>query len=218
MTIIESPVQVARQARELPPPEQREVVFDVSALTVSYGESPALKNVSLDVYKNFVTAFIGPSGCGKSTHPLLQPDERPHPKRRRGRDDSLSTAKTSTAEMWTRWRSAANRNGLPEAEPVPEIIYDNVAFGPRILGMTDDLDGRVERALHQAALWDEVKDRLKDGALGLSGGQQQRLCIARCLAVEPDVLLMDEPASALDPISTTRIEDLCTISSVSTRS
>jgi phosphate transport system ATP-binding protein len=92
--------------------------------------------------------------------------------------------------------------------PFPKSIYDNVAFGPRVLGMTDGLDERVEKALGQAALWDEVKDRLKDSALSLSGGQQQRLCIARCLAVEPDVLLMDEPASALDPIATTRIEDL----------
>ena len=92
--------------------------------------------------------------------------------------------------------------------PFPKSIYDNIAFGPRVLGMKGDLDERVERALHQAALWDEVKDRLKEAALGLSGGQQQRLCIARCLAVEPDVILMDEPASALDPISTTRIEDL----------
>jgi phosphate transport system ATP-binding protein len=92
--------------------------------------------------------------------------------------------------------------------PFPKSIYDNVAFGPRVLGITDDLDGRVERALEQAALWDEVKDRLKASALSLSGGQQQRLCIARCLAVEPEVILMDEPASALDPIATTRIEDL----------
>ena len=210
MTIIESPVQVAQQqARELPPPEQREVVFDVSALTVSYGESPALMNVSLDVYKNFVTAFIGPSGCGKST--FIRCFNR--------MNDLIPSAVVEGTilyrgqDLYGRDVDAVEvrrRIGMvfQKPNPFPKSIYDNVAFGPRVLGMTDDLDGRVERALHQAALWDEVKDRLKDGALGLSGGQQQRLCIARCLAVEPDVLLMDEPASALDPISTTRIEDL----------
>ena len=210
MTIIESPVQVAQQqARELPPPEQREVVFDVSALTVSYGENPALMNVSLDVYKNFVTAFIGPSGCGKST--FIRCFNR--------MNDLIPSAVVEGTilyrgqDLYGRDVDAVEvrrRIGMvfQKPNPFPKSIYDNVAFGPRVLGMTDDLDGRVERALHQAALWDEVKDRLKDGALGLSGGQQQRLCIARCLAVEPDVLLMDEPASALDPISTTRIEDL----------
>jgi phosphate transport system ATP-binding protein len=210
VTIIESPVQVAQQqARELPPPEQREVVFDVSALTVSYGESPALMNVSLDVYKNFVTAFIGPSGCGKST--FIRCFNR--------MNDLIPTAVVEGTILYHGQDlygpdvdavDVRRRIGMvfQKPNPFPKSIYDNVAFGPRVLGMTDDLDGRVERALHQAALWDEVKDRLKDGALGLSGGQQQRLCIARCLAVEPDVLLMDEPASALDPISTTRIEDL----------
>jgi len=210
VTIIESPVQVAQQqARELPPPEQREVVFDVSALTVSYGENPALMNVSLDVYKNFVTAFIGPSGCGKST--FIRCFNR--------MNDLIPSAVVEGTilyrgqDLYGRDVDAVEvrrRIGMvfQKPNPFPKSIYDNVAFGPRVLGMTDDLDGRVERALHQAALWDEVKDRLKDGALGLSGGQQQRLCIARCLAVEPDVLLMDEPASALDPISTTRIEDL----------
>ena len=210
MTIIESPVQVAQQqARELPPPEQREVVFDVSALTVSYGESPALMNVSLDVYKNFVTAFIGPSGCGKST--FIRCFNR--------MNDLIPSAVVEGTILYHGQDlygpdvdavDVRRRIGMvfQKPNPFPKSIYDNVAFGPRVLGMTDDLDGRVERALHQAALWDEVKDRLKDGALGLSGGQQQRLCIARCLAVEPDVLLMDEPASALDPISTTRIEDL----------
>jgi phosphate transport system ATP-binding protein len=198
-----------QQARELPPPEQREVVFDVSALTVSYGESPALMNVSLDVYKNFVTAFIGPSGCGKST--FIRCFNR--------MNDLIPSAVVQGTilyrgqDLYGRDVDAVEvrrRIGMvfQKPNPFPKSIYDNVAFGPRVLGMTDDLDGRVERALHQAALWDEVKDRLKDGALGLSGGQQQRLCIARCLAVEPDVLLMDEPASALDPISTTRIEDL----------
>jgi phosphate transport system ATP-binding protein len=203
-------VQLTQQGeRELPPREQREVVFDVAGLTVTYGDKPALKDVSLEVYKNFVTAFIGPSGCGKST--FIRCFNR--------MNDLIPTAKVEGTvlyhgdDLYSPQVDAVEvrkRIGMvfQKPNPFPKSIYDNIAFGPRVLGTTDDLDGRVERALHQAALWDEVKDRLKESALSLSGGQQQRLCIARCLAVEPDVILMDEPASALDPISTTRIEDL----------
>jgi phosphate transport system ATP-binding protein len=210
VTIIESPVQVAQQAgRQLPPRESREVVFDVSGLTVSYGGKPALMDVSLEVYRNFVTAFIGPSGCGKST--FIRCFNR--------MNDLIPTAAVEGTVLYRGEDlygpsvdavEVRKRIGMvfQKPNPFPKSIYDNVAFGPRVLGMTDGLDDRVESALQQAALWDEVKDRLKEGALSLSGGQQQRLCIARCLAVEPDVLLMDEPASALDPISTTRIEDL----------
>jgi phosphate transport system ATP-binding protein len=210
VTIIESPVQVAQQAgRQLPPRESREVVFDVSGLTVTYGGKPALMGVSLEVYRNFVTAFIGPSGCGKST--FIRCFNR--------MNDLIPTAAVEGTVLYRGEDlygpsvdavEVRKRIGMvfQKPNPFPKSIYDNVAFGPRVLGMTDGLDDRVERALQQAALWDEVKDRLKEGALSLSGGQQQRLCIARCLAVEPDVLLMDEPASALDPISTTRIEDL----------
>jgi phosphate transport system ATP-binding protein len=199
---------VARQ-RELPERSQREVVFDVQDLGVSYNGKPALKDVNLEVYRNFVTAFIGPSGCGKSTFIRcfnhmndLIPGARIH-----GRIDyhgtNLYGHEVDPVEV-------RKRIGMVFQKPNPftKSIYDNVAFGPRVLGMTDDLDGRIERALEQAALWDEVKDRIKASALSLSGGQQQRLCIARCLAVEPEVILMDEPASALDPIATTRIEDL----------
>jgi phosphate transport system ATP-binding protein len=210
VNIIETPVQLAQQReRDLPPPELREVVFDVSALTVSYGGNAALKNVSLDVYKNFVTAFIGPSGCGKSTfircfnrmNDLIPSASVDGTILYHGQD--LYGPQVDAVEV-------RKRIGMvfQKPNPFPKSIQANVAFGPRVLGMTDDLDGRVERALQQAALWEEVKDRLDESALSLSGGQQQRLCIARCLAVEPDVLLMDEPASALDPISTTRIEDL----------
>jgi phosphate transport system ATP-binding protein len=210
VTVIDSPVQLAQQReRELPPPEQREVVFDVSGLAVSYGDNIALKDVSLEVYKNFVTAFIGPSGCGKSTfircfnrmNDLIPSAAIEGTILYRGED--LYGTRVDAVEV-------RKRIGMvfQKPNPFPKSIYDNVAFGPRVLGMTDNLDGRVERALQDAALWDEVKDRLNEAALSLSGGQQQRLCIARCLAVEPDVLLMDEPASALDPISTTRIEDL----------
>ena len=188
---------------------RREVLFDVAGLTVSYSGVPALKGVSLEIYKNFVTAFIGPSGCGKST--FIRCFNR--------MNDLIPTA---NVEGTIRYHGAdlygpqvdsvevRKRIGMvfQKPNPFPKSIYDNVAFGPRVLGWKKNLDERVERALRHAALWDEVKNRLKASAYSLSGGQQQRLCIARCLAVEPDVLLMDEPASALDPISTTAIEDL----------
>jgi phosphate transport system ATP-binding protein len=199
---------VARQ-QDLPAPSLREVVFDVDDLGVSYSGKPALKDVSLEVYRNFVTAFIGPSGCGKSTFIRcfnhmndLIPGAKIHGKISY-HGANLYGNEVDPVEV-------RKRIGMvfQKPNPFPKSIYDNVAFGPRVLGMTDKLDDRIENALQQAALWDEVKDRLKASALSLSGGQQQRLCIARCLAVEPEVILMDEPASALDPIATTRIEDL----------
>jgi phosphate transport system ATP-binding protein len=209
VTIIESPIHLAERTREVPPLEAREAVFDVSSLKVSYAGIPALKDVSLKVYKNSVTAFIGPSGCGKST--FIRCFNR--------MNDLIPTAVVEGTVLYhgedlygpqVDAVEVRKRIGMvfQKPNPFPKSIYDNVAFGPRVLGMTDRLDERVERALTQAALWDEAKNRLKASALSLSGGQQQRLCIARCLAVEPDVLLMDEPASALDPIATTRIEDL----------
>ena len=189
--------------------ERRDKVFSVSDLTVSYAGKVALQDVELDVYRNTVTAFIGPSGCGKST--FIRCFNR--------MNDLVPGAKVTGNVLYHGQDlygsdvdpvEIRRRIGMvfQKPNPFPKSIYDNIAFGPRVLGMKDDLDDRVEGALRRAALWDEVKDRLKDGALGLSGGQQQRLCIARALAVEPDVILMDEPASALDPISTTRIEDL----------
>jgi phosphate transport system ATP-binding protein len=187
----------------------REAVFEVRDLYVSYGGNVAIKGVSLDVHKNAVTAFIGPSGCGKST--LIRCFDR--------MNDLVPSAKVGGDVLYHGKDLYADdvdpvevrrRIGMvfQKPNPFPKSIYDNIAFGPRVLGMKGNLDERVEQALQRAALWDEAKDRLKESALGLSGGQQQRLCIARCLAVEPDVILMDEPASALDPISTTRIEDL----------
>jgi phosphate transport system ATP-binding protein len=186
-----------------------EVVFDVGDLEVSYSGNIALRGVTMEIRKNFVTAFIGPSGCGKSTFircfnrmndlvPGAAVAGRVH---YHGQD--LYGPAVDAVEV-------RRRIGMvfQKPNPFPKSIYDNIAFGPRVLGLKQDLDSRVEQALLRAALWDEVKDRLKDNALGLSGGQQQRLCIARALAVEPDVILMDEPASALDPISTSRIEDL----------
>ncbi len=187
----------------------REPVFEIAGLTVRYGPNAALVDVTMDVRKNFVTAFIGPSGCGKSTfirclnrmNDLIPGAAVEGQVLYHGRD--LYGDGVDAVEV-------RRRIGMvfQKPNPFPKSIYDNVAFGPKVLGMKQKLAERVERALHQAALWDEVKDRLKENALGLSGGQQQRLCIARALAVEPDVILMDEPASALDPISTSRIEDL----------
>jgi phosphate transport system ATP-binding protein len=189
--------------------ERREKVFSVSDLAVSYSGKVALQDVSLDVHRNTVTAFIGPSGCGKST--FIRCFNR--------MNDLIPGAKVEGQVLY-HGQDLYGRDVDPveirrrigmvfqKPNPFPKSVYDNVAFGPRVLGLKGSLDERVEKALQSAALWDEVKGRLKDSALGLSGGQQQRLCIARALAVEPDVILMDEPASALDPISTTRIEDL----------
>jgi phosphate transport system ATP-binding protein len=185
------------------------VVFDCDDVNVFYGRAHALKSVTLDIHEKQVTAFIGPSGCGKST--FIRCFDR--------MNDLIASARVEGRILY----HGEDLYG-PEVDPVevrkligmvfqkpnpfPKSIYDNIAFGPRVLGLKDDLDGRVERALRHAALWDEVKDRLKDNAYGLSGGQQQRLCIARCIAIDPEVILMDEPCSALDPISTTAIEDL----------
>jgi phosphate transport system ATP-binding protein len=187
----------------------REVVFAVEGLDVAYGGVPALRDVTIDVRKNYVTALIGPSGCGKSTlircfnrmNDLIPGASVSGSVRYHGRD--LYAADVDPVEV-------RRRIGMvfQKPNPFPKSIYDNIAFGPRVLGLKSGLDERVERALSSAALWDEVKDRLRENALSLSGGQQQRLCIARALAVEPDVILMDEPASALDPLSTARIEDL----------
>jgi phosphate transport system ATP-binding protein len=189
--------------------ERREKVFSVEQLAVSYSGKLALSGVNLAIHKNTVTAFIGPSGCGKST--FIRCFNRMN-------DLILGATVEGTVSYHGNDLYAGGvdpvevrrRIGMvfQKPNPFPKSIYDNVAFGPRVLGWKDRLDERVERCLNRAALWDEVKDRLKEGALGLSGGQQQRLCIARALATEPDVILMDEPASALDPIATARIEDL----------
>src|SRR5919109_1044825 len=157
------------------PRAQRAAVFSLENVTVSYGDKPAVRDITFDIGEREITALIGPSGCGKST--LIR---------------------------------CLIGMVFQKPNPFPKSIYDNIAFGPRVLGMKSNMDEIVERALRHAVLWDEVKDRLKTNAFGMSGGQQQRLCIARCLAVEPDVILMDEPCSALDPISTGRIEDLMT--------
>jgi len=187
--------------------ENAEVVFDIDGLSVSYGDKLALRDVSMKVRKNQVTAFIGPSGCGKST--LIRCLNR--------MNDGIATLDGTILyhgqdmyEQGIDVTDVRRRIGMvfQRPNPFPKSIYENVAYGPRVLGLKDDLDGTVEEALRRAALWEEVKDRLKKSAWSLSGGQQQRLCIARCLAIEPEVILMDEPASALDPIATTRIEDL----------
>jgi len=190
-------------------PEHSEVVFEVRDVSVSYFDAVAVENVTLDVHRRGITALIGPSGCGKST--LLRSFNR--------MNDLVAGAKVSGSLSYHGHDlygpsvdpvEVRRRIGMvfQRPNPFPKSIYDNVAFGPRITGRRKGLDEIVEEALVNAALWDEVKGKLKESAFALSGGQQQRLCIARCLAVRPDVILMDEPCSALDPIATSRIEDL----------
>ncbi|MBK5110700.1 MAG: phosphate ABC transporter ATP-binding protein [Thermoleophilia bacterium] len=186
----------------------KDKVFEVNDVTVSYGKKPAVRDVTMDIVRNEVTALIGPSGCGKST--LL---------RCLNRMNDLIPSASVEGEILYHGQDLYGHKVDPvqvrkmigmvfqKPNPFPKSVYDNIAFGPKVLGMKD-IDERVEKALHGAALWDEVKDRLDDNAYGMSGGQQQRLCIARTMAVEPEVILMDEPCSALDPISTGKIEDL----------
>lgn len=186
------------------------ISFSCSHVDLYYGAFQALKDVNLRIEKNQITALIGPSGCGKST--FLRTLNRMNdlvPGCRVEGDILLSGVNAYTEIDPIVLRRHVGMV-FQQPNPFPKSIYDNIAYGPRIFGITKkaDLDEIVERSLRQAAIWDELKDRLNKSALGLSGGQQQRLCIARTLAVEPEVILMDEPTSALDPISTSKIEDL----------
>ena len=189
--------------------EALEVVFDVRDLSVSYGDFRAVREVTLPVYGNRITALIGPSGCGKTTflRCLNRMNDLIEGARVEGQllyhGVDLYDPKVDPVEV-------RRRIGMvfQKPNPFPKSIYENIAFGPRIAGFKGDMDDLVEEALTRAALWDEVKDKLKQSGLALSGGQQQRLCIARAIATRPDVILMDEPCSALDPIATQRIEDL----------
>ena len=186
-----------------------ESVFNVTDLSVSYGDFVAIKNVNMDITKNKITAFIGPSGCGKST--LIRTFNR--------MNDLILGAKVNGTityqgvDLYDKMVDPVQvrrRIGMvfQKPNPFPKTIKENITFGLKVNNMTDNIDDRVEKALTQAALWDEVKDNLDKNALELSGGQRQRLCIARTIAVEPDTILMDEPCSALDPVATKRIEDL----------
>jgi phosphate transport system ATP-binding protein len=197
-------------ASEDEPERAREIIFELAGVEVQYSGVTAVTGVNIEIAANEITAFIGPSGCGKTTvlrslnrmHDITPGAEVLGKVTYHGQD--LYGPKVDPAEV-------RRRIGMvfQKPNPFPKSVYDNVAYGPRINGTKrSEIDDRVERALNQAALWDEVHGKLRNSALALSGGQQQRLCIARCLAVEPDVILMDEPCSALDPIATARIEDL----------
>jgi phosphate transport system ATP-binding protein len=206
-----APSRIAIDRRAAPATAETPVVFDLEDAEVYYGPFRAVRSVSMKVHKNQITAFIGPSGCGKTT--MLRAFNRMHDTtpgarvagklRYHGMD--LYGPEVSATEV-------RRRIGMvfQKPNPFPKSIFDNVAFGPRINGVRDraKVNEIVEKSLRAAALWDEVKDRLDKSALGMSGGQQQRLCIARTIAVEPEVVLMDEPCSALDPIATARIEEL----------
>jgi phosphate transport system ATP-binding protein len=201
------PVDVAE--RQEASPEAREPVFDIHGLTARYGSTVAIRDVNLEISQNLITAVIGPSGCGKST--FIRCLNR--------MNDAVPSFALDGRVLYhgidiygdgVEPVEVRRRIGMvfQKPNPFPKTIYDNVAWAPRVLGLKEDLDERVEKALESAALWDEVKDRLKKSALSLSGGQQQRLCIARAIAIEPEALLLDEPASALDPIATQKIEEL----------
>jgi phosphate transport system ATP-binding protein len=188
---------------------ERELLFDVRSVSVYYGDFRAVRDVTLPIRKNEITALIGPSGCGKST--ILRCFNR--------MNDLIEGARVEGqvlyhgVDLYDRRIDAVEvrrRIGMvfQKPNPFPKSVYENVAFGPRIAGFKGNMDELVEASLHKAALWDEVKGKLKNSAMALSGGQQQRLCIARAIAVQPDVILMDEPCSALDPIATSRIEEL----------
>jgi phosphate transport system ATP-binding protein len=202
-------IGLGTRARTSADDSERGVVFDVQELSVSYGGFPAIRDVSLLIHKNEITALIGPSGCGKTTflRCLNRMNDLVEDARIEGRvlyhGVDLYNPRVDPVEV-------RRRIGMvfQKPNPFPKSIYDNIAFGPRIAGYRGDMDELVERSLRRAALWDEVKDKLKESGMALSGGQQQRLCIARAIATAPDVILMDEPCSALDPIATARIEDL----------
>jgi phosphate transport system ATP-binding protein len=208
----EQPSTPPLEARAAPPPETElppEVVFDLIDLSVKYGSFEAVRGVSLSVFRNQITALIGPSGCGKTT--VIRCLNR--------MNDLIDGAAVGGQVLYhgvDLYDPAVDpvevrrRIGMvfQKPNPFPKSIYENVAFGPRIAGFKGNMNDLVEHSLQKAALWDEVKDKLKDAGLSLSGGQQQRLCIARAIAVEPDVILMDEPCSSLDPIATLRIEEL----------
>ena len=202
---------MVQERRSSPALEETPVVFDVQDVEVFYGAFRAVHDVTMKIHKNQITAFIGPSGCGKTT--MLRAFNRMH--------DVIPGARVAGklhyhgVDLYGPDVSATEVRGrigmvFQKPNPFPKSIYDNIAFGPRVNGVKSkqDLDAIVEKSLRAAALWDEVKDRLRHSALGMSGGQQQRLCIARTIAVEPEVVLMDEPCSALDPIATARIEEL----------
>jgi phosphate transport system ATP-binding protein len=202
------PVELGGHA-ERGPAAEREPVFELEGVGVAYSGVPAIRDIRFDVAGSQITALIGPSGCGKST--LIRCLNRMNDLipgagvrgQVRYHGENLYAPHVDPVQV-------RKRIGMvfQKPNPFPKSVYDNIAFGPRVLGMDGDMDEIVERALRRGALWDEVKDRLDSNAFGMSGGQQQRLCIARCLAIEPDAILMDEPCSALDPISTGRIEDL----------
>ncbi|WP_244532504.1 phosphate ABC transporter ATP-binding protein PstB [Mesobacillus persicus] len=193
------------------PDTKKSIVYDTKDLNLWYGEDQALKNINLSIYENEVTAIIGPSGCGKSTYIKTL-----------NRMVEMIPVVRISGEILYRGKNILDKNFKVEdlrtkvgmvfqkPNPFPKSIFENVAYGPKIHGIRDKkiLNEIVEKSLRGAAIWDEVKDRLNENAYGLSGGQQQRLCIARALAIEPDVILMDEPTSALDPISTLKVEEL----------